>query len=807
MITCGINGSTTQEVFDAINQSYIAGMEAKASALTAESFAYEDINTFVKHYYYDINSDTILFQELMGVYSAKHYAQIVDPNDYLHVDGSNEMVGALTVDDGTAGDAGVTVRHGTSTANIKFNYLELRDNLEHFRIESDFANQEIDFKINDVTSMSLSEGDAPKTPHLPLDVNHLTRKDYVDTLVQNHENRTDNPHTVTAQQVGTFPSTDFVQESNGSSDAGMPIVLNQNGQIDASMLDTSTFYPVAAHDPSDGTEYPDTTGQEHGAFWWVETLANPTGTDPVKGDYYEFTTDPAASIEDSEIASLLGKRIYIGDFMVWAATGWGIMAGEMNPTLYYKLDGSHALTAPFAGGNQQIKNIADGSDSTDACTMQQLSGKVSKSGDTMTGTLTVNKSGLAVDLKNAENQSSYIRGTASNGVDSGWYLGRGSSTKNDVSLNNYITNKALALKEDGRLTYDDNEVLTTINGILNSGGTMTGALNFNGVAGVNLNRDNATQYTQIRADYGAGNAFELHQRDSNDNSFLNTPFRIVDGADRLQGESNGTWTIDGSPIITEGSQTAVYGLLFKGSILNGNDLNNVTEAGIYDIDGGVLNTPPTDGTTGMLTVKNATDTTDNYYQIFEVNGDSTSTNDTYERRYYNDSWSSWTKIINSAGGTLDGQLKGITPVDNEDLTRKDYVDNNFVNKSGDTMTGQLIINNQGAETPWLTLNGDDNYNNHISMGNNTLGWLIEYYGAGTGNDNSLRFVAYNKDTDTKGDFVEIKQDCQISTTATAPVNPEHITRKDYVDGLVAPLIARIEQLESKIAQLEGEKNE
>ena len=41
------------------------------------------------------------------------------------------------------------------------------------------------------------------------------------------------------------------------------------------------------------------------------------------------------------------------------------------------------------------------------------------------------------------------------------------------------------------------------------------------------------------------------------------------------------------------------------------------------------------------------------------------------------------------GGTVTGQIKGVTPVADEDLTRKDYVDTTTVSLTGDTVTGQI----------------------------------------------------------------------------------------------------------------------
>jgi hypothetical protein len=148
-----------------------------------------------------------------------------------------------------------------------------------------------------------------------------------------------------------FQESEFISASTGSGDSGKPIVLDATGQIDPSMIDVSVFYYVGEFTPASGTEYPDTTGETYGAFWVVQALT---------GDYTFAGGD------------LAGRTISNGDFMVWAAAGWSIMAGEMNPTLYYKLDGTQALTEPFAGGGKQLKNIAEGVDPSDAATVSQL---------------------------------------------------------------------------------------------------------------------------------------------------------------------------------------------------------------------------------------------------------------------------------------------------------------------------------------------------------------------------------------------------------------------------------------------------
>jgi len=169
---------------------------------------------------------------------------------------------------------------------------------------------------------------------MPVNSNHLTVKQYVDD-----------------RDALSYKKTDFINVSVGAGDGGKPILLNSQGQVDPSMLDVSVFHYVGSFTPASGAEYPDISGETHGAFWVVQNLT----------DEYVF-----------EGGDLAGLPINNGDFMVWASAGWSIMVGEMNPLLYYRLDGSQALTDHFAGGGKQLKNIADGTDNTDAVTLAQL---------------------------------------------------------------------------------------------------------------------------------------------------------------------------------------------------------------------------------------------------------------------------------------------------------------------------------------------------------------------------------------------------------------------------------------------------
>jgi hypothetical protein len=166
----------------------------------------------------------------------------------------------------------------------------------------------------------------------------------------------------------TFSSSEFINFSDGVDDAGKPILLNDQGQIDPSMLDVSVFYyvgpwnPEACTDPSTGCEYPDPSGESYGAFWVVQDLTS---------DYTFQSGD------------LFDKTVSNGDFMVYSAAGWSIMAGEMNPLLYYRLDGTNAITNSFAGGNKQYKLMADGTDDQDGVNVRQLQAGLNTKADTV----------------------------------------------------------------------------------------------------------------------------------------------------------------------------------------------------------------------------------------------------------------------------------------------------------------------------------------------------------------------------------------------------------------------------------------
>ncbi len=203
----------------------------------------------------------------------------------------------------------------------------------------------------------------------------LDGKEPADDAIQTHiTDVTTNPHGVTAAQAGAAPTdhthddiyfqeTEHVQVSTGAADGSLPIVLSVDGLIDSSMLDVSVFTLQGNWDPSAGVEYPDTVGKVAGDVWAVAELIAPTGNDPIDlKDYYTFVA-----------GDLIDQNAKVGYFMYLAEDlTFHMLKGDMNPAYYYKLDGTQAITAPFAAGGQQLKGIADGTDAQDALSVAQL---------------------------------------------------------------------------------------------------------------------------------------------------------------------------------------------------------------------------------------------------------------------------------------------------------------------------------------------------------------------------------------------------------------------------------------------------
>jgi hypothetical protein len=154
-----------------------------------------------------------------------------------------------------------------------------------------------------------------------------------------------------------FMKSEYIATSVGTADSGKPIITNQSGKIDSSLLTIDSLHYIAGFTPDDTnpptSEYPDTTGYTYGAFWVVSGL-------PTIQSGYTFQS-----------GDLIGQTVYNGDYMIFTESGWDRIDTGINILDLYLLDGSQAITGPFAGGGQQFKNAADATDDQDLVTKKQ----------------------------------------------------------------------------------------------------------------------------------------------------------------------------------------------------------------------------------------------------------------------------------------------------------------------------------------------------------------------------------------------------------------------------------------------------
>jgi len=156
---------------------------------------------------------------------------------------------------------------------------------------------------------------------------------------------------IVAEFAKHYEKSEFIMDSAGGPSAGLPVVLNSSGKLSATMVDLNVFYLVGEYTPITGNEYPDSTGETVGAMWVVAGLSAPYTY--VAGDLIGRTVNNEAIISLSE-------------------TGWVLMASGVTPNIYYKIDGTAALTAPFAGGGFEVMHIANAVEQNSAVTLAQL---------------------------------------------------------------------------------------------------------------------------------------------------------------------------------------------------------------------------------------------------------------------------------------------------------------------------------------------------------------------------------------------------------------------------------------------------
>jgi len=156
--------------------------------------------------------------------------------------------------------------------------------------------------------------------------------------------------TGTINNDSIFLKTDFIQTSTGSDDASKPIILGDDGKIDASMINNIPLYYVITFTPTSSDEYPSTLGHVGGAYWIISGVVE-----------YIY--------QDGDLTNKVARD---GDYLVWDSSSWLLLTSSVYLNDYYKLDGSNQLTANFDAGDFRLTNIAAATDGSDAVTLDQL---------------------------------------------------------------------------------------------------------------------------------------------------------------------------------------------------------------------------------------------------------------------------------------------------------------------------------------------------------------------------------------------------------------------------------------------------
>jgi len=332
-----------------------------------------------------------------------------------------------------------------------------------------------------------------------------------------------------AVKEDVYAKTEYITKGGTSADAGKPIVLDSTGQLDPSIAG-SGLYPVGMYTPTAGAEYPDTTGETYGAYWGVLVAYTFVG-----GDLAGLTVDP-------------------NDTVIFGSQAWGVFYAPTGSDMYYTLDGSRAIIAPFAGGGQLISNIANGVAVTDAATKGQIDTKANLSGANVFNALqTINAKGTCLTIGGtaAVGEACFLAGLSVDGLARGWYLGRNAGTSDGIILANDMdgANINIATTGVGKVLANGLEVLTSAGGELTSNlaiNTNNSAITIGGSNSVNdsafmrgIARDGITNGWFL----GRGNG------DINDISLHN----YMDGANlNLVTTGAGQVIVNGTPIVAVG---------------------------------------------------------------------------------------------------------------------------------------------------------------------------------------------------------------------------------------------------------------
>jgi len=91
------------------------------------------------------------------------------------------MTGDIVINGTGSDDLFVKVAGPISSTSMLSDGINVLNSGYRFTMRVDETDGGVDFKIDDVTTMTLRNAAPPMSPHSPTDTNHLVRKDYVDT--------------------------------------------------------------------------------------------------------------------------------------------------------------------------------------------------------------------------------------------------------------------------------------------------------------------------------------------------------------------------------------------------------------------------------------------------------------------------------------------------------------------------------------------------------------------------------------------------------------------------------------------------
>ena len=137
-----------------------------------------------------------------------------------------------------------------------------------------------------------------------------------------------------------------------------------------------------------------------------------------------------------------------------------------NTELYYRLDGSNPITAPFAGGGQRIRDIANGVNDTDAATVAQLNGKTFIS-LTDTPTDYTGHAGHKLVVNTAESAVEFIEDDPST-IYHNYLAGRNAADAHPIEAITDLEN-TLNAKADAANVFNKNEFIDATSGAADSG--------------------------------------------------------------------------------------------------------------------------------------------------------------------------------------------------------------------------------------------------------------------------------------------------------------------------------------------------